>query len=156
MPRGASQPLRVLPSSSRDVAPGYRVHIKITVARGGMASGKLEAGIKKQEHIRISVGGKAIGKMELGELLDAHSKTISDGKQEARLRMLRKLTSAKPEGGEWRLVAARHRDGRTNDKMQRDETAKVGDKLPSNYIWCFCNDSATTLTSKRARELLME
>ena len=134
MPRGASQPLRVLPSSSRDVAPGYRVHIKITVARGGMASGKMEA----------------------GELLDAHSKAVSDGRQEARLRMLRKLTSAKPEGGEWRLVAARHRDGWTNGKMQRDETVKVGDKLPRGYNWCFCNDSATTLTGKRAQKFLLE
>ena len=70
--------------------------------------------------------------------------------------MLRKLTSAKPEGGECRLVAARHRRGWTNDKMQRDETVKVGDKLPNGYRWGFCNDSAITLTGKRAQKFLLE
>jgi hypothetical protein len=97
----------------------------------------------------VAHGGIATGKMEPGELLDAHSKASSDGRQEARLLMLRELTSAK--GGRWRLVAACH--GRNGKKMKRDETAEVGDKLKEGYAWCFCNDSET-LTRKTALKML--
>jgi hypothetical protein len=125
-------------------------HIQAGLARGASKSGKMEEGTKKEEHIQAGQarGASKSGKMEPGEKLKAHLEAIFDGKMAARRKLLHQLSITK--GGQWRIVAARPtKDG----KMKHDETAKVGDKLKSNYSWCFYNGD-DTFTKKRVNKML--
>jgi hypothetical protein len=62
--------------------------------------------------------------------------------------MLLALNNCK--GGQWRIVAARQSHGKS---FIRDETAKHGAKLRTNYKWCFAK-GAVTHSAKTVKKIL--
>ena len=104
----------------------------------------------KEKHVKAGVdrGSSKGGKMWEGDK-EKHLKEAFDGKTVARLNLLKQLNLE--TGGGWRIVAAWRSD--YHCMWTHLETAKMGDKLPAKYAWCF-TDNEINYNSKEVKQKL--